>query len=78
MLKVKHPFGSRAAMLRDISEFEPQMEFIKGCDNVVAHVLSRIGITPKETDQDRDKIVMGVTKIERVKQFIGIKHGING
>ena len=71
MLEVKDPFGRRATMLYNISEFEPQMEFIKGCDNVVTDALSRIEITPTEMDQDGDKIVMGVTKSERAKEFIG-------
>ncbi len=67
MLEVQDPFGTRATMLRDIAEFEPQMEFVKGCDNIVADTLSRIGITPSETNQDGGQIVMGITKHELVK-----------
>ncbi len=70
MLEVQDPFGRRATMLRDIAEFEPQMEFVRGCDNVVADALSRIGITPSETNRDGGQMVMGITKNERVKDFI--------
>ncbi len=70
MLEVQDPFGRRATMLRDIAKFEPQMEFVRGCDNVVADALSRIGITPSETNRDGGQMVMEITKNERVKDFI--------
>lgn len=70
MLEVKDPFGRRATMLRDISEFEPQLEFIKGCDNVVADALSRLGITPLQNHNIDDALTLGVVKSDRVKDFI--------
>ena len=57
-------------MLRDISEFEPQMEFIKGCDNVVADALSRLGITPLENHNDEAALTLGMVKSDRIKDFI--------
>lgn len=70
MLEVKDPFGRRATMLRDISEFEPQLEFIKGCDNLVADALSRLGITPTENDNVEDARTVGVIASDRVKDFV--------
>ena len=43
LLEQKDPFGRRATMIRDISEFEPYIEFIRGRDNFMADALSRLG-----------------------------------
>ena len=67
MLEVKDPFGRRATMLRDISEFEPQLEFIKGCDNVVADAMSRLGITPLENHNDEAALTLGMVKSDRIE-----------
>ena len=43
LLEQKDPFGRRATMIRDISEFEPYIEFIRGRDKFMADALSRLG-----------------------------------
>ncbi|CAB3998885.1 Transposon Ty3-G Gag-Pol poly [Paramuricea clavata] len=58
ILEQKDPFGRRATLMRDIAEFEPRIEFIRGQDNHMADALSRIGWNVKweERDEDTSKV----------------------
>lgn len=52
ILEEKDPFGRRATMMRDIAEFEPRIEYIRGQDNYMADALSRIGWNISLTEED--------------------------
>ena len=57
LLEQKDPFGRRATMIRDISEFEPYIEFIRGRDNFMADALSRLGWNTQLPQDDNPSVV---------------------
>ena len=57
LLEQKDPFGRRATMIRDISEFEPYKEFIRGRDNFMADALSRLGWSTQLPQDDNPSVV---------------------
>ena len=57
LLEQKDPFGRRATMIRDISEFEPYIEFIRGQDNFMADALSRLGLNTQLPQDDNPSVV---------------------
>jgi hypothetical protein len=54
ILEQKDPFGRRATLMRDMAEFKPLIEFIRGQDNHMADALSRIGWNVKWEERDED------------------------
>ena len=59
LLEQKDPFGRRATIC-DISEFEPYIEFIRGRDNFMADVLSRLGLNTQLPQDDNPSVVVAM------------------
>ena len=56
-------------MIRDISEFEPSIEFIRGRDNFMADALSRLGWNTQLPQEENPSLVAAMESIKPEEQF---------
>ena len=77
LLEQKDPFGRRATMIRDINEFEPCIEFIRGQDNFMADALSRLGWNTQPPKEDNPIVVAAMESQKPEGQFFSHELDIN-